>query len=370
MKHLYSAPPAPRKYCPVVTALCLGLLAAGLASPSFAQGEPSVVLVQPAGAELNAVSIGGTVIPYRSVTVSAQRGGRITALYVREGMPLQFNQPIAALDDDVLRQQIQGVEAQLRAARSTLDYDIYSPGALGSPAGAMGGMMGAMMGSMFGAPGGGGVDAWLARVDRINQARARIDQLQAEDRALQAQVAYGAITAPMDGIVTQRMVEAGEVVQAGQPLVQIAYVSRLRAEFDIPVELAQGIAPGQPFTLKTSGGLLISAPVGEIAPAVDARTHTQRIKLDLPPGNGLRLGEYVELLLPRSPVGNAGAMGARPVVIPAAALLRGSALPMVQVVTGDGQVASRIVRVAEKLPNGQVVISAGLVAGDIVRVQP
>lgn len=325
-----------------------------------------MVLVQPAGADLNAVSIGGTVIPYRSVTVSAQRGGRITALYVREGMPLQFNQPIAALDDDVLRQQIQGVEAQLRAARSTLDYDIYSPDALSSP----GGVMGAMMGSMFGTPGGGGVNAWLARVDRINQARARIDQLQADERALQAQVAYGAVTAPMDGIVTQRLVEAGEVVQAGQPLVQIAYVSRLRAEFDIPVELAQGIAPGQPFSLKTSNGLLISAPVGEIAPAVDARTHTQRIKLDLPPGSGLRLGEYVELLLPRSPAGNAGAMGTRPVVIPATALLRGSALPMVQVITGDGKVASRIVRVAEKLPNGQVVISAGLNAGEIVRVQP
>ncbi|MBD3815014.1 MAG: efflux RND transporter periplasmic adaptor subunit [Halothiobacillus sp.] len=336
-------------------------LTLAFAQTAFAQESPSVALVKPAGVDTNAISIGGTVIPYRSVTVAAQRAGRITALYARTGMMLRFNQPVAALDDDVLRQQIDGIKAELKAAQSNLDYAIFSMPGMDS----VGGMMGAMMGTMFGAPGGSGVDAWLARVNRINQARARIDQLKAQERALQAQVGYGAVTAPMDGIVTRRLVEAGEIVQAGQPLIKMAYVSRLRAQFDIPVDLAQGVAPGRPFTLKTSDGRLIPVSVGEVAPGVDPRTHTQQVKVDLPPQSGLRLGDYVELLLPRADTATTGS-----VVIPAAALLRGSALPMVQVVTGDGTFKIMIVRVAERLPDGQLLISAGLSAGDVVKVQP
>lgn len=86
--------------------------------------------------------------------------------------------------------------------------------------------------------------------------------------------------------------------------------------------------------------------------------------MDIPPQSGLRLGDYVELLLAR------GGTKSTSVVIPAAALLRGSALPMVQVVTGDGSIVTKIVRVDEKLPNHRLLISAGLSAGDIVRVQP
>lgn len=331
-----------------------------LTGQAYAQESPSVALVKPAGADINAISIGGTVIPYRSVTVSAQRAGRITALYARTGMMLQFNQPVAALDDDVLRQQINGVKAQIKAAQSNLDYAIFATPGMDSA----GGMMGAMMGSMFGSPGGSGVDAWLARVNRINQARANINNLKAQERALQAQVGYGAITAPMNGIVTRRMVEAGEIVKAGQPLIEIAYVSRLRAQFDIPVALARGVMPGQQLTLRAGDGRLIPVSIGEVAPGVDPRTHTQQVKVDIPPQSGLRLGDYVELLLAR------GGTKSTSVVIPAAALLRGSALPMVQVVTGDGSIVTKIVRVDEKLPNHRLLISAGLSAGDIVRVQP
>lgn len=368
MKHLYSPNPLTHRYYRYTSfwVIFFGLtLTLAFAHPAFAQESPSVALVKPAGVDTNAISIGGTVIPYRSVTVAAQRAGRITALYARTGMMLQFNQPVAALDDDVLRQQIDGIKAELKAAQSNLDYAIFSMPGMDSAGGMMGAMMGAMMGTMFGAPGGSGVDAWLARVNRINQARARIDQLKAQEGALQAQVGYGAVTAPMDGIVTGRLVEAGEIVQAGQPLIKMAYVSRLRAQFDIPVDLAQGVAPGRPFTLKTSDGRLIPVSVGEVAPGVDPRTHTQQVKVDLPPQSGLRLGDYVELLLTRAGTATTGS-----VVIPAAALLRGSALPMVQVVTGDGALKIMIVRVAERLPDGQLLISAGLSAGDVVKVQP
>ncbi|WP_407275112.1 efflux RND transporter periplasmic adaptor subunit [Halothiobacillus sp. DCM-1] len=359
MKYLYFIPISRQKILPAaLLALCAGSALPALAQ---AQTEPGVVLAEPAGVDVNAVAIGGTVVPYRAVTVAAQRAGRITALYARTGMMLQFNQPVAALDDDVLRQQLAGIKAQLTAAQSTLDYAIYALPGSGTP----GGMMGAMMGSMFGVPGDSGVDAWLARVNRINQARASIDQLKAQERALQAEVGYGAVTAPMDGIVTRRLVEAGEIVQAGQPLIEMAYVARLRAAFDIPVDMTQTVAPGQPFTLRVNGNRLLTAVVGEVAPAVDARTHTQQVLLDLPPESGLKLGDYIELLLPRSPSHSSHAL-----VIPANTLLRGSALPMVEVVTGDGHYATRIVRVSERLPDGRLLISAGLSAGDIVRVQP
>lgn len=327
---------------------------------------PTAYMVRPANAQMNTVAIGGTVIPYRSVVVSAQRGGRITQLYAREGDILKFNQPVAALDDDVLRQRVQGLDAQIRAARSTLDYAIYAP----DEAAAMpGGMMGSMFSSFFGMPGtNSGVSAWLNRVHRIDQDRANLANLMAQKRALEAQINYGAVTAPMDGIVTDRLVEAGEVVQAGQPLIKMAYVKQLRAEFDIPVDLASTIALGKTLHIKTGWGAVIPAPIGEIAPGVDARTHTQRIKLDLPPGTGLRLGSYVELLLPRA--GDRGALSRGAVVIPADALLSGSALPMVRVIKGNGAIETRIVRIAERMSDGQVLISSGLRAGDIVQVQP
>ena len=355
---------------PIRGRLIQGLIALMLTCAWVGHGEaaePAAYMVQPASAEMKSVAIGGTVIPWRSVVVSAQRGGRITQLYVREGALVKFNQPIAALDDDVLRQQIAGLNAQIEAAQSTLNYAIYAPDSASS--GMPGGLMGGMFSSMFGMPGGGsGVDAWLNRVNRIDQARAQIQNLAAQKKALEAQVNYGAVTAPMDGIVTDRLVEAGEVVQAGQPLIKLAYVNQLRAEFDVPVDLAGEIAPGRTVFVKTTHGAVMPAPIGEIAPAVDARTHTQRIKLDLPAGSGLRLGDYLELLMPRPQ--RADALGQGAVMIPAAALMQGSALPMVRVIQGNGVLANRIVRVAQRLANGMVLVSSGLTAGEIVQVQP
>jgi len=330
-------------------------------SPLAAAGTGTGFQVRPAGAEVSGIRLGGAVIPYRNVTVAAQRGGRVTGLLAREGRFVEFEEPLATLDGDVLSEQIRAVEARIAAAQSQYRYEMTAPDSSGA-AGPFGDMFSSMMG-MPSPP--SDLDTWWSRMNRINQAQAKVENLEAKKRELQARLAYGSITSPIDGVVTHRFIEAGEVVQPGQPLFEIAYVERLRAKFEIPVDMARGIRSGIPLTVIGPFGERMTGRVSEISPAVDARTHTQMIKLDLAQGTGLKLGDYVELALR----GTGHVSGTGAVTIPRAALLPGSALPMVRVLDGRDDPAERIVRVAEYRDDGMVVITSGLTAGEWVEVR-
>ncbi|HSQ08165.1 MAG TPA: efflux RND transporter periplasmic adaptor subunit, partial [Chromatiaceae bacterium] len=100
----------------VQAVLCVAV--ATLAAPAVqAQGEPFVVKQ---AAEAPTVSVGGTVIPYKEVTLAAQLPGRVSYLAGIEGDSFKSGTLIVALDDTELLANRRALLAQMASADAQL----------------------------------------------------------------------------------------------------------------------------------------------------------------------------------------------------------------------------------------------------------
>jgi HlyD family secretion protein len=73
-----------------------------------------------------------------------------------------------------------------------------------------------------------------AREDEVKALAAQLDQTRAAQKEAESVLADLAIAAPADGIITQRLVNAGEVVAAGAPLFDIVDLDRLYLKVYVP----------------------------------------------------------------------------------------------------------------------------------------
>jgi membrane fusion protein (multidrug efflux system) len=104
-------------------------------------------------------------------------------------------------------------------------------------------------------------------------------------RALQDLQAYLKITAPFDGVVTDRMIHPGALVGPGNDvaLLMIQQVSHLRLVVPVPEEDVSGIANGAsvPFQVPAWPERAYSGTIARISHALDQKTRTMAIELDV-----------------------------------------------------------------------------------------
>lgn len=88
------------------------------------------------------------------------------------------------------------------------------------------------------------------------------------------------VTAPFDGVVAERNVAAGEVVDASKVLFTVADVSRVWLRIDVRQEDADRIALGQPITFRPNGhpDEIITGKVSWMSTTVDEKTRTLPIR--------------------------------------------------------------------------------------------
>ncbi len=108
---------------------------------------------------------------------------------------------------------------------------------------------------------------------------------QSATNALKVMLAYLKITAPFDGVVTDRLVHPGALV--GPPsdpaLLVIQQVSHLRVVVPVPEESVGGIVRGAnvEFTVPAYPGRVYSAKIARVAEALDQKTRTMPVELDV-----------------------------------------------------------------------------------------
>jgi RND family efflux transporter MFP subunit len=126
-------------------------------------------------------------------------------------------------------------------------------------------------------------------------------------RAVAQLEAYLTITAPFDGQVTTRNVHPGALVGpaggAGAmiPIVQIQTLTRHRLVVPVPEYDASGIPAGTPvnFTVPSFPGKTFTAPIARISGAVDIKTRTMPVELDVQdPKAQLEPGTYCDVAWP------------------------------------------------------------------------
>jgi len=198
---------------------------------------------------------------------------------------------------------------------------------------------------------------------------------QAQNQQLQAKSAIEEIDAklrdtrsfaPFDGVITRKMVEEGDTVQPGQPLVVFADLTYLQVEVDVPMRLMSGLKKGMLIPVKIDvGNLRVDARVAQIFPSADPERHTVKVKFDLPldvPGGP---GMYAEVMIPDNSTASADV----PVIPDSAVLWRGS-LPAVYVATDDNRTELRLIRLGEYVSGNQVAVLSGLKVGERIYATP
>jgi RND family efflux transporter MFP subunit len=143
------------------------------------------------------------------------------------------------------------------------------------------------------------------KLGRVTQATAALEnaryQVQAAELALdlvRTRQLQTRICAPFDGVVTARHYHAGDYIPAGGrvgqlPLLTIEGMGRMRVVAQISDKDAPFIEPGVPveLTFMALPGLRIPAKVSRVGVAVDEKTHTMRVEIDVPnPKGELRPG--------------------------------------------------------------------------------
>ena len=179
---------------------------------------------------------------------------------------------------------------------------------------------------------------------------------------------YAAIVAPFDGVITQRNIDIGSLVQgnatSGTFTFEVMQTDRIRVFVYVPQDAAGGVAPGVDAVVRVPeiADREFAGKVTRIADALQSGTRTLLTEIDLAnPDGALSAGAYcmVELKIPRKTPS---------VVIPSDAIIFNANGTQVAVVT-DGKAELRKITVARD-EGTHVEVAAGVRAGERVILNP
>jgi len=137
-------------------------------------------------------------------------------------------------------------------------------------------------------------------IARAKSSQASVLAAKASVKQAQEQLSYTRIIAPYSGIVSQRMVEVGELVNPGQPLMSGFAIDTLRITTDIPHKFIQKLNSNahHPIQIDIQGDI-INAEKYTLFPYADNLYSSVRARIDLPKSDKKYLpGSWVEVLLP------------------------------------------------------------------------
>lgn len=131
----------------------------------------------------------------------------------------------------------------------------------------------------------------------LQAAKGQLTSAEGRLKAAQAQLAYSEIRSPIDGVVTDRPLYAGETASAGTPVVTVMETSTLLAKTHIAQSMAEQLKLGSPAKVMVPGiQTPVPATVSLISPALDPGSTTVEIWLKIDNKSGmLKLGTPVHL---------------------------------------------------------------------------
>lgn len=197
----------------------------------------------------------------------------------------------------------------------------------------------------------------------LSAARARVEAAQAARAQAQEDQGYTVVRAPYPGIVVARLVQVGETVSPGKPLMTGVSLERLRAVVEIPQQHVGPLRKHRKARVILPDGRSLEAAAIRFPPTADPVTHTFGVRVDLPPGeHGVFPGMLVKVAFVSGEEER--------LLIPDTALLRRGELTGAYVVDDQGQIGLRYLRVGTPTADGHVPILAGLDAGERIASDP
>jgi HlyD family secretion protein len=270
-----------------------------LGSLGAASAKPETVPAAPAESAAGGVVAEGRLVTYpgAEVVIGTEVPGTLVRLLVQEKDRVRKGQLVAEIKADDVRAELQEARSRVSEADADIrfaDLDIERADRL----------LAAKVGTQE------TVDR--ARRNRDAAHARRATALAAVER-LQAVLAKSRLVAPIDGVVIARPVDAGEHLEAGDPVLTLADLGRTRVEAEVDEFDAGRVSLGSPVEVTAEGydGQAWKATVEEIPDAVVARrlkpqdpgrpsdTRVLLVKVALAETTPLKLGQRVEVTIAR-----------------------------------------------------------------------
>ncbi|MGQ5251583.1 efflux RND transporter periplasmic adaptor subunit [Xanthomonas arboricola] len=239
--------------------LPLALIACGKAPPSDPRTAAPLVrvaIVEDAGAA--ARSFSGTVAARVQSDLGFRVAGKVQERLVDAGQRVKRGQPLLRIDPVDLKlaaraQQDAVAAAQARAQQAGEDEaryrDLRGTGAISASA----------------------YDQIKAAADA---ARAQLSAAQAQAEVARNANRYTDLLADADGVVMETLVEPGQVVAAGQPVVRLAHAGRREAVIQLPETLRPQVGSVAQATLFGNAAVTVPATLRQLSESADRLTRT------------------------------------------------------------------------------------------------
>jgi len=199
-----------------------------------------------------------------------------------------------------------------------------------------------------------------AKVQAIN---AQIKSRQAQLDEAKVQLSYTQIVAPYAGVVTDRLIELGEMASPGQALMTGVSLHHLRAIVKVPQYLVTSVKAATGSTLSLLDGRQITGGKITLIPQADRNSHSFELRVDLPRNSeNIYPGMFATLDF---------MVGEEQIrVIPQSAIVQRSEVSGVYVQAEDKTLTFRHIRLGRRLAGQQQEILAGLSVGERVAINP
>jgi membrane fusion protein, multidrug efflux system len=307
--------------------------------PEKKEPQPVPVEVAPVARRAIEASYAGTAAleAPEEAQVVAKTSGVLLELLIEEGDSVRAGQVIARIDPDRARLEVARAEATLRKLEAEL----------------------ARSKELF--------DRKLVAADAHERLRFDVATQRAAWDLAKLELSYTNVVAPIGGVVAQRMVKAGNLIQLNQAMFRIVNTERLEAVLNVPERELATMRAGLPVTLGVDAlpGVRFEGTIDRVSPVVEASTGTFRATAAFTDTEGrLKPGMFGRIAVIYDRRDQA-------LSVPRVALLEEESEPAVFVVSEDkvvrtpvalGYVNGEFAEVTAGLNEGDQVVTAGKVA--------
>jgi RND family efflux transporter MFP subunit len=269
----------------------------------------------------------GSVTSASAATLASKVLGQVETIRVKEGNRVKTGEVLITLDSRALRAQRERAEAELENAKIHLQR----------------------VRTLF--------TERSATQQEVDNAERAYKVAEATWNGIEADLAYTTIKAPFDGVITEKLIEVGELASPGRSLLRIEDEGHLRLEVPVAESDASSLRIGQSVMVRLDAldGLALDGRVAQILPAADPSTHSFWVKTDLPSVPRIKSGLFGRMIFV------AGQRSA--LMIPQSAIRVEGEISRVYVVDDSGNVQSRLIQPGQ-IQEGKVEGLSGLVSGE------
>jgi RND family efflux transporter MFP subunit len=304
---------------------------------------PEGIVVASLGTIRTGPSISGTMTPQNSATLRSELSGSIVQTYVEQGQPVKRGQLLARIDDSSIREALLSTQSAARSAKLTLDNATRD----------------AEREQRLEAAGAVAPRDVEAAQRTLASAQAGMADAQAQLTAAQQQQNKTSFRAPFDGLVSERPVNAGDVVQPGTAIATVVDPGSMRLEGSVPAEQLSMLKIGTPVLFSVNGyaGQTFTGKIDRINPTADPTTRQVRVYVTIPnQGSSLVGGLFAQ--------GRVATESRQGIMLPVSAVdERGISPTVLRVKSGTVESVQVQIGLRDNALE-QVEISAGIAAGD------